>query len=333
MARCSLIRSMLLLTNMLFCRFPDRTMLLLLLLQSVLEKFRGEWRFQPFMGKATANAALAVQAVAEVQNYREEFAEGDTPQKGKGTEAVQGEVRHTVAEEVSAMERGAGAARGAAGERAGGAGGTAAGAGAAETAEAKTADPSPKPATAAPSAGVAPQGEAWVPSLAAAIVKDYPSSPSSFFAANNAAVLSWLQDAEAATAAADDDLTDRSSNPLGIGVRDDHGVSPSVLHYFDQNHQGDQNQGDDQLGPEPLSPIVEYYFAQKHQGKQRWDQSLGLGCVVGTKATLEQSVLPKRVPSMLKHVPMLGQVVMRVSMKAVARQLEDSLAVEDKVRG
>ena len=56
------------------------------------------------------------------------------------------------------------------------------------------------------------------------------------------------------------------------------------------------------------------------------------GEVVGTKAVLEQDILPKGVPTFFAHMPVLGGLLRRVSLNAISRLVEDITLIVDRVR-
>jgi hypothetical protein len=179
-----------------------------------------------------------------------------------------------------------------------------------------------------------PASRAVVP---VSLVEDcYPYASSSYLAANTAAVLAWLDDAEAALAAAAAAEGAQGAYPeLAHTAEVERGVEGAGYQKYgrsgtlDYTHPGTAAAIQDS-GPFS-STILKYYFKQKLNGKQNQDQGL-TGGGVGTKVTLSLSFLPKGVPRWLKHLPVLGQqLVMRTSMKTAARQMKDALAVEDKV--
>ncbi|KAK9826878.1 hypothetical protein WJX81_002946 [Elliptochloris bilobata] len=56
------------------------------------------------------------------------------------------------------------------------------------------------------------------------------------------------------------------------------------------------------------------------------------GEVTGCSAVLDQDLLPKGIPSFLKHVPVLGDVLRNISVRAVKRLVEDIDGVLEQLR-
>mmetsp|Transcript_36015 Transcript_36015/g.80163 ORF Transcript_36015/g.80163 Transcript_36015/m.80163 type:complete len:299 (+) Transcript_36015:3-899(+) len=67
----------------------------------------------------------------------------------------------------------------------------------------------------------------------------------------------------------------------------------------------------------------------------RWDltpiRDPGTGEVRGCKGVLQQDVLPKGMPTFLKHVPLLGGALRGVSLRAIQRVIEDCNAAIEKI--
>lgn len=59
----------------------------------------------------------------------------------------------------------------------------------------------------------------------------------------------------------------------------------------------------------------------------------GNGVVCGTRAVLEQDVLPRGVPSFFKHLPLLGGLLRSISVRASKRMVEDIQDIVKQVQG